>query len=117
MRAATLPGSPVPAERRLAPGRAVTRLTVRQLRFGALAVALICGGMSALAASQYKPISDILDTSGLRALSENPAIRILSGPPVALDDPGGFTVWRTGQPLSLLASLWIVACRHTYYPR
>jgi ABC-2 type transport system permease protein len=91
-----------------APGRAVSRLTVRQLRLGAAATALICGGMSALAASQYKPISDILDASGLRALSENPAIRILSGPPVALDDAGGFTVWRTGQPLSILVSLWIV---------
>ena len=108
MRAATLTGPPVPPDPRLAPGRAVSRLTVRQLRFGAVAVALICGGMSALAASQYKPISSILDTTALRALSENPAIRILSGPPVALDDPGGFTVWRTGLPLSLLASLWIV---------
>jgi ABC-2 type transport system permease protein len=98
----------VTAAPQLVPGRAVSRLTVRQLRLGAVAIALICGGMSALAASQYKPISDILDTSGLRALSENPAIRILSGPPVALDDPGGFTVWRTGPPLSVLASLWIV---------
>lgn len=96
------------AASQVAPGRSVSRLTVRQLRFGAVAIAVICGGMSALAASQYKPISDILDTSGLRALSENPAIRILSGPPVALDDPGGFTVWRTGPPLSVLASLWIV---------
>ena len=91
-----------------APGRAVSRLAVRQLRFGAVAVALICGGMSVLAASQYKPISEILDASALRALSENPAIRMLSGRPVALDDPGGFTVWRTGPSLSLLASLWIV---------
>lgn len=104
MTAATLTGSSVPAN----PGRAVSRLAVRQLRLGAVAVALICGGMSALAASQYKPISDLLDQSGLRALSENPAIRILSGPPVALDDPGGFTVWRTGPPLSVLASVWIV---------
>jgi ABC-2 type transport system permease protein len=85
----------------------VSRLAVRQLRLGAVVVALVCGVMSALAASQYKPISDILDTSALRALSENPAIRILSGPPVALDDPGGFTVWRTGPPLSILASLWM----------
>jgi ABC-2 type transport system permease protein len=64
--------------------------------------------MSALAASQYKPISNILDESGLRALAENRAIRILTGPPVALDDPGGFTVWRTGAPLSVLASVWII---------
>jgi len=108
MTAATLPRSPVPAGPQLAPGRAVSRLAVRQLRLGAVAVASICGGMSALAASQYKPISDLLDKPGLRALTENPAIRILSGPPVALDDPGGFTVWRTGPPLSVLASLWIM---------
>jgi ABC-2 type transport system permease protein len=106
--AATLPGLSVPAEPQLPPGRAVSRLAVRQLRLGAVVVALICGGMSALAASQYRPISDILDQSGLRALSENPAIRILSGPPVALDDPGGFTVWRTGPALSVFASVWIV---------
>ena len=108
MTAATLPRSSVPAEPQLPPGRAVSRLAARQLRLGAVVVAVICGGMSALAASQYRPISDILDQSGLRALSENPAIRILSGPPVALDDPGGFTVWRTGPPLAVLASVWIV---------
>jgi ABC-2 type transport system permease protein len=108
MTAATLPGSPVPAGPQLAPGRAVTRLAVRQLRLGAVAVALICGGISALAASQYKPIGDLLDESGLRALAENPAIRILSGPPVAIDDPGGFTVWRTGPAVSVLASVWII---------
>jgi ABC-2 type transport system permease protein len=108
MTAATLPLSPVPAGPQLPPGRAVSRLAVRQLRLGAVVVALICGGMSALAASQYKPINHILDQSGLRALAENPAIRILSGPPVALDDPGGFTVWRTGTPLAVLASVWIM---------
>ena len=59
MTAATLPGSPVAAGPQLAPGRAVSRLAVRQLRRGAVVVALICGGMSALVASQYKPIGDI----------------------------------------------------------
>jgi ABC-2 type transport system permease protein len=108
MTAATLPGLPVPAGPQLAPGRAVSRLAVRQLRRGAVVVALICGGMSALAASQYKPIGDFLDESGLRALAENPAIRILSGPPIAIDDPGGFTVWRTGPSLSVFASVWIM---------
>lgn len=90
------------------PGRAVGRLAVRQVRLGAVLVAVVSGAMSALAASQYKPISDLLDQSGLRALTENPAIRILSGPPVALDTPGGFTVWRTGPGLTVLASLWIL---------
>ena len=98
----------MPAEPQLPPGRAVSRMAVRQLRLGAVLVALICGGMSALAVSQYKPISDLLDKPGLHALTENPAIRILSGPPIALDDPGGFTVWRTGPPLTVFASLWIM---------
>jgi ABC-2 type transport system permease protein len=108
MTAATLPGSPVAAGPQLVPGRAVSRLAVRQLRCGAVVVALICGGMSALVASQYQKIGGLLDESGIRALAENPAVRILSGPPVALDDPGGFTVWRIGTPVSVLASGWIM---------
>jgi ABC-2 type transport system permease protein len=108
MTAATLPGSPVAAGPQLAPGRAVSRLAVRQLRGGAVVVALICGGMSALVASQYQKIGGLLDESGIRALAENPAVRILSGPPVALDDPGGFTVWRIGTPVSVFASGWIM---------
>jgi ABC-2 type transport system permease protein len=108
MTTATLTGSPVAAGPQLAPGRVVARLAVRQLRRGAVMVALFCGGMSALVARQYQPIGELLDESGLRALAENPAIRILSGPPVALDDPGGFTVWRTGTAVSVLASVWIM---------
>ena len=108
MTAATLPGSRAAAGPQLAPGRAVSRLAVRQLRCGAVVVAVICGGMSALVASQYQKIGGLLDESGMRALAENPAVRILSGPPVAIDDPGGFTVWRTGTPVSLLASGWIL---------
>jgi ABC-2 type transport system permease protein len=108
MTTATLTGSPVAAGEQFAPGRTVARLAVRQLRRGAVMVALFCGGMSALVARQYQPIGELLDESGLRALAENPAIRILSGPPVALDDPGGFTVWRTGTAVSVLASVWIM---------
>jgi polyether ionophore transport system permease protein len=108
MTAATLSGSPVAVGPQLAPGRAVSRLAVRQLHRGAVVVALICGGMSGFVASQYQPIGKLLDESGLRVLAENPAVRILSGPPVALDDPGGFTVWRTGTPVSVFASVWIM---------
>lgn len=108
MTAPVLPGPRSAAGPPHAPGRAVSRLALRQVRLGAVVVALICGGMSALAARQYKPINELLDKPALHALTENPAIRILSGPPVALDDPGGFTVWRTGPSLTLLASLWIM---------
>jgi ABC-2 type transport system permease protein len=92
----------------LAPGRAVTWLAVRQLRRGAVVLALICGGMSALFASQYQTIRSLMNESDLRAMAGNPIERILLGPPAALDDPGGFTVWRTGTAVLVLASVWIM---------
>lgn len=108
MTTVTLPGSSVAIGPQLAPGRAVGRLAVRQLRGGAVLVALVCGVMSASVAIQYQPIGALLSQSDLRVLAQNPAIRILSGPPVALDNPGGFTVWRTGIPVTVLASGWIL---------
>lgn len=85
------------------------RLTMRQIRRGTLLVATVCAGMSALVATQYRvTFEGELSQGALRALAENPAIRILFGTPVALDDPGGFTVWRTGTPLLLLAGTWIM---------
>jgi len=108
MTAATLPGSPVAAVPQLAPGRAVSGLAVRQVRRGAVVVALVCGVMSALVAGQYQTIRGLLDESVLRAIAGNPVEKILLGPPVAIDDPGGFTVWRTGTPVLVLASVWIM---------
>lgn len=91
------------------PGRAVAWLAVRQIRRGALIVVAVCAGMSALVAVQYQTtFQGSIDASGLRALTENPAIRVLFGTPVALDDAGGFTVWRTGLPVLVLSSVWIL---------
>ncbi len=90
-------------------GHAITKLTVRQVRRGALIVAAVGAGMSALVAVQYQTtLGGALDQSGLQALTENPAIRILFGTPVALDDAGGFTVWRTGMPVLILAGVWVL---------
>jgi ABC-2 type transport system permease protein len=92
-----------------AAGRATGRLIMRQIRRGALIVTAVCAGMSAIVATQYQTtFQGQIDESGLRALAENPAIRVLFGPAVGLDDAGGFTVWRTGTPVMLLTSVWIV---------
>ena len=60
--------------------------------------------MSALVVAMYH--SQALDPAALVALARNPAIRTLFGEPVALDDPGGFTVWRTGAVLTVLLAVW-----------
>jgi ABC-2 type transport system permease protein len=109
MTAAALIPSVLPSMPTKAPGRAVSSLVIRQIRRGASIIAVVCAGMSAIVATQYQTTFEgSIDQSGLRALAENPAIRILFGPPVALDDAGGFTVWRTGTPVLVLASVWIL---------
>jgi ABC-2 type transport system permease protein len=109
MTTAAFADSTVTAVPSAAAGRAIVRLIVRQVRRGTLIVAAVSAGMSALVAVQYRTTFEgSLDQSGLQALVENPAIRILFGPPVALDDAGGFTVWRTGTPVLILASVWIL---------
>jgi ABC-2 type transport system permease protein len=88
-------------------GAAVTRGLVRQLRRGTVVVAVVCGGLAFFVAEEYeRTFSGTVGAGSLTALAENPAIRTLFGPPVALDDPGGFTVWRTGTVLAVLAGVW-----------
>jgi ABC-2 type transport system permease protein len=106
---AALPVPTVAAAPSTAAGHAVGRLVIHQIWRGALIVAVVCAGMSAVVAAQYRTLfQGSIAESGLQALTENPAIRILFGPPVALDDAGGFTVWRTSLPMLVLASVWIL---------
>ena len=88
--------------------RAVAAAVVRQVRRGTAIVAVICGVLVAVVVVQYRGLSGAIALSSLSALADNPAIRTLFGPPVALDDPGGFTVWRTGTVLAVLVGSWAV---------
>ncbi|HWS39152.1 MAG TPA: hypothetical protein VN408_41215 [Actinoplanes sp.] len=103
--------SPTATARRArpAPGRAVTRLAIRQVRRGGLIVVALSGGVTALVAATYAQVmADPAAAGSLQALAGNPAIRTLFGPPVGLDTAGGFTVWRVGTFLAVLLATWSV---------
>lgn len=90
-----------------ATGPVLARLALRLIRRGALVVLLVVAGMSAVVVQQYHTLfASPSDAQALEALAENPAIRIMLGPPVALSDPGGFTVWRTGTPVAVVLAVW-----------
>lgn len=91
-----------------APGRAITRLAWRQVRRGTAILTLCAAGISALVVGTYDSViaSAPGGAASLAVLAGNPAIRTLFGDPVALDDPGGFAVWRTGTVLAVLTAVW-----------
>jgi ABC-2 type transport system permease protein len=89
------------------PTRLVVGIAVRLLRRGAFVVSVLSGVLTAFVAAEYRStFSSVVSASSLEALAQNPAIRTLFGPPVALDDPGGFTVWRTGTVVAVLVGVW-----------
>jgi ABC-2 type transport system permease protein len=88
-------------------GARVAALAARLIRRGTLIVVPLVAGMAAMVVVQYRQaFADTAGVQSLEALATNPAIRTLFGEPVALDDPGGFTVWRTGTPLAVIVGLW-----------
>ncbi len=78
----------------------------RLVRRGAVVLLVVAAGVSAMVVEQYRSLADGFDLAAMRALAESPAIQIMFGEPVALDDPGGFTVWRTGTPLTVMVAVW-----------
>ena len=79
----------------------------RLVRRGSVVVGLVAAGISAVVVSQYRSLAaDGFDPGAMRALANSPAIRIMFGEPVALGDPGGFTVWRTGTFLAVVVAVW-----------
>lgn len=91
------------------PGKAITRLAMRQLRRSGLIVLGLTAGMPALVASTYTSVmADPAAAGSIERLAANPAIRTLFGEPVALDQAGGFTVWRVGTFLAVLLAAWAI---------
>jgi ABC-2 type transport system permease protein len=77
------------------------------VRRGTVVVALIAGLLPVLVVAEYgDTFGGPEGAASLTALAENPAISTLFGPPVALDDAGGFAVWRIGTVLAVLVGIW-----------
>jgi len=91
------------------PGRAITGLAVRQVRRSGLIVLGLTAGMPALVVATYTSVmADPAAAGSIAKLAANPAIRTLFGEPVALDQAGGFAVWRVGTFLALLLGAWAI---------
>lgn len=88
------------------PTRVLVAAAARRVCRGVVVLTAITGVLPAFVAVQYRSTFGALDVASLEALAGNPAIRTLFGPPVALDDAGGFTVWRTGTVLAVLVGTW-----------
>ncbi|MFJ7263639.1 hypothetical protein ACIQV2_26140 [Streptomyces globosus] len=71
-----------------------------------VAIALTAVMSAAAVAAHRSAFEDVEDAAALEALAGNPAIRTLFGEPAALDDPGGFAVWRTGTALAVVLAVW-----------
>lgn len=83
------------------------RLAVRLIRRGFLIVFILVPGLSAIVVVQYRyTFADPADAISVQVLAQNPAIRVLFGVPVALENAGGFTVWRTGTFAAVTFASW-----------
>lgn len=85
--------------------RAVARLTVREVRAGAIVLVVAVPAMFWAVLASASAI-DLVGSAGLGTLAENPAVRALYGQPLDLSTRGGFAVWRSGGLLAAISALW-----------
>jgi len=83
----------------------VTRLSVRQIRTGAIVLGVACSAMVA-STIKAREATEAITPGLVEDLASNPALRALYGTPFDLATPGGFTVWRLGMFLSAAACAW-----------
>jgi ABC-2 type transport system permease protein len=89
---------------------ALLRLDLRLVARGGIIVIAVIAGLTAVVVLQYAvTFASPEDVRGLEVLTGNPAIRVLFGVPRALDQAGGFTVWRTGTFTAVAAAAWALA--------
>ncbi|HET9169135.1 MAG TPA: hypothetical protein VFN97_06850 [Actinospica sp.] len=88
-------------------GIALARLTVRQIRRGALLLAFALAAYAVVEVYSYRATyPDAASRARLTTFQDNPAVRMLQGIPHAVDTPGGFVAWDAGWLLAWIAGIW-----------
>lgn len=76
---------------------------------GAAILVVVTAVMTGAVVATYDSVTADPAAAGLlRDLAANSAVRTVFGEPLALDTPGGFTVWRTGTIVALLVGGWAI---------
>jgi ABC-2 type transport system permease protein len=88
--------------------RPIIGLTARQVRTGAIVMALASAGLVWAGMGAYKVAGSTLTGPGFTQLADNPALRALYGIPYSLDTAAAFTVWREGGFIAIVVAIWAV---------
>jgi ABC-2 type transport system permease protein len=87
--------------------RAVTALSTRLVRRGALLLSLSAAAYVAVEVASFgRTYPNGVSSDQFDLFADNPAARMLQGVPHAVDSAGGFTVWDAGWLLELVAGTW-----------
>ena len=93
--------------------RVENRAAVRLVRRGGVIVIIVAAGLSGLVVWQYRSLyGESFDAGSLQALTDNPAIRILFGTPVALDNAGTIATTATAGLLTPANAMRPLTWRH-----
>ena len=96
--------APAPPTTGRSPAAAARRLAVREVRTGAVVVAVAAAALVWAVVTTYTSLG--VGDAAISQFADNPALRALFGVPHRITEPGGFTVWRAGSFVLVITGLW-----------
>jgi ABC-2 type transport system permease protein len=97
--------SPAPAH----PSRAIVALYARLIRRGTLLLAVAMAAYCVLEIAGYRSAyPDGISPAQFAMFEDNPAVRMVSGAPYALDTAAGFALWDAGWIWQLILAVWAI---------
>jgi ABC-2 type transport system permease protein len=102
-------GAPTPSPTHARPSRAIASLYARLIRRGTLLLAVAMAGYSVLEIASYRSAyPDGISPAQFAMFEDNPAVRMMSGAPYALDNAAGFALWDAGWIWQLILAVWAI---------